>query len=157
MGLGHRGRRSPRRCASPFALWSELTQSTLATRIHGARLATDAPLPDTKAPTLTTRLPESVAVAKNGAFSFSIPVACDEACDVRINVYNANGRGAGYDLRELSLPAGGTATIRLSPSPYDERADVKRERPTRIRILVEAADRAGNLATAAVTARVQRR
>jgi hypothetical protein len=142
---------------TPFALWLEITQSTLAGRIHGVSLASVAPLPDTKPPTLTTRLPDSVAVSRNGAFSFSIPVACDEACDVRVNVYNASGRGAGYDLRELSLPAGGQATVRLSPSPYDERAEVKRQRPKRVRILVEVADRAGNLATAAGTARVQRR
>ncbi len=145
----------------PFILWTEYEQSTLIDRIHGARLVPEAqaPPPDTKAPTLTTRLPESVEVAKSGAFAFSVPVACDEACDVRVDVADPDARPnwPGYDLRELSLPAGGQATVRLSPSPYDERSFVKQARPTRLRIVVEAADRAGNVATAEVTARVQRR
>src|SRR5690242_955197 len=59
----------------PFALWHEFTQSTFAGRVHGARLGTATP--DTTAPTLTTRLPTRVRFAKSGAFSFTIPVACD--------------------------------------------------------------------------------
>jgi hypothetical protein len=141
---------------NPFALWHEFEQSTFTGRIHGAKLA-DAPSTDTTAPTLTARLPESVTVAKSGAFSFSIPVACDEACDVRIDVGPTRPDLPGYDLRELSLPAGGHATVRISPSANDERRFVKAERPTHMHILVQAADRAGNLARAEVTARVQRR
>jgi len=137
----------------PFVLWVEITQSTLEGRVHGARLMPDAPL-DTTPPKLTTKLPDRVDVARNGAFAFRVPVACDEACDVRVDVYNADRQGAGYDLRELSLPAGGRATVRLSPSPYDERTEVRIERPKRMRILVRAADRAGNVASAEGTARV---
>jgi len=140
---------------NPFALWHEFQQSTFAGRIHGVKLGT-AP-PDTTAPTLTTRLPGRVEVARSGAFSLRIPLACDEACDVRIDVYDAHAVQPGYVLRELSLPAGGHTTVRLSPRPEDEREFVKQQRPKRIRILVRAADRAGNLATAAVTARVRRR
>ena len=140
----------------PFVLWVEITQSTLEGRVHGARLVPDVPL-DTTPPKLTAKLPDRVDVARNGAFAFRVPVACDEACDVRVDVYNANGKGARYELRELSLPAGGSATVRLSPSPYDERTEVRLERPKRMQILVRAADRAGNVASASVTARVQRR
>src|SRR3954451_5495695 len=96
-------------------------------------------------------------VAKSGAFSFGIPVACDEACDLRIDVGSTRPDLRGYDLRELSLPAGGHAPVRISPSANDERRFVKAERPTQMHILVQAADRAGNLAKAEVTARVQRR
>jgi len=106
---------------------------------------------------LTTRLPTRVRFAKSGAFSFTIPVACDEACDLRIEVDDVHPDLYGYDLRELSLPAGGRATVRLSPAPYDERRFAKGRRPARIRITVRAADRAGNVAIAAGTARVQRR
>jgi hypothetical protein len=139
----------------PFVLWHEFEQSTFAGRVHGARLG--APSADTTAPTLTTRLPDSVKVANSGAFSFTIPLACDEACDVRIDVGSTRPDLPGYDLRELSLPAGGQATVRIAPSTVDERRNVKAERPARMGITVEAADRAGNLATASVTARVQRR
>ena len=100
---------------NPFALWHEFEQSTFIGRIHGAKLA-DAPSTDMTAPTLIARLPERVTVAKSGAFSFSILVACDEACDVRIDVGPTQPGQPGYDLRELSLPAGGHATVRISPA-----------------------------------------
>jgi len=140
---------------NPYALWHEFEQSTFAGRIHGAKLG--VPLADTTPPALTTRPPKSVKVAKDGAFSFNIRVACDEACDLRVLVGPKRPDMLGYDLRELSLPAGGHATVRIAPSGNDERQAVKDDRPARIRVTVEAADRAGNLATASVTARVQRR
>jgi hypothetical protein len=138
---------------NPFALWHEFEQSTFAGRIHGARLG--APSADTTAPTLTARVPDRVAIAKSGAFSFRIRVACDEACDLRIIVGPRRPDMLGYDLRELSLPAGGQAAVRLAPSGHDERQAVRDDRPTRMRITVEAADRSGNVAVA--TARIQRR
>jgi hypothetical protein len=66
---------------------------------------------------------------EDGAFAFRIPVACDEACDLRVDVYDAK--------------------------PWRRR--LRRHGARLRRILVRAADRAGNVATAAVTARVQRR
>lgn len=138
---------------NPFALWHEFEQSTFAGRVHGARLG--APSADATAPTLTTRVPERVAIARNGAFSFRIRVACDEACDLRITVGPRRPDLLGYDLRELSLPAGGQAAVRIAPSGHDERQAVKDDRPERLPITIEAADRAGNLAV--VTTRIQRR
>ena len=139
----------------PFALWHEFKQSTFAGRVHGARLGERST--DATAPTLTTRVPERVKVANDGAFSFNIRVACDEACDLRVLVGPKRPDMLGYDLRELPLPAGGQATIRIAPSGNDERQAVKDDRPARMPITFEAADRAGNLAITSVTARVQRR
>jgi hypothetical protein len=140
----------------PFALWREVAPSTFASRIHGARLVTDPPPPDTTPPTLTTRLPKTVTVGKNGAFAFIVPFGCDEACDVRVDVADTNPHLLGYDQREFSFPDAAQGAVRLAPSARERRA-VKDQRPTRMRITVEAADRAGNVATASVTARVQRR
>ena len=141
----------------PFALWRELAAYTFASRIHGVRLVADPPPPDTTPPTLTTRLPKTVTVSKSGTFAFTIPVGCDEACDVRVDVADTNPHLLGYDRRELSFPDAAQGAVRLAPSTHDDRQAVKDQRPARMRITVEAADRAGNLATTSVTARVRRR
>ena len=116
----------------PFVLWSEYEQSTLTDRIHGARLVPEAqaPPPDTTAPTLTTRLPESVEVAQDGAFSFSSPSpATRPATSASLAVTDARptdpaSTSGSSRSRPAARPRSGSR-----PRIYDERRFVKRAQP----------------------------
>jgi hypothetical protein len=142
---------------NPFVSWVEASGLSAAGTPRAAVLVPVAlaPPPDTAAPKLETKLPATIRITRTGKLELTIPVRCSEDCDAFIGLAYPADEHEYVLIRARRLRAGVQAHIAVRPASY-ERIGTAAYSETRMRVVVEVADRAGNVARARRTARVRK-
>jgi hypothetical protein len=142
---------------NPFVTWVESSGLSAEGTPRAAVLVPDAlaPAPDTVPPRLETRLPTTIRVTRAGKLELEVPVRCSEDCDALVGLAEPADKTAYVLLRVRRLRAGVRAHIVIRPKSF-ERIGTAAYYKTRMRVDVEVADRAGNVARVHRTVRVHK-
>jgi hypothetical protein len=142
---------------NPLVSWVEATGLTVVGTPRAAILVSDAlaPPPDTTPPRVETKLPTTIRITRAGKLALKIPVRCSEDCDAVVGLADPSDEDAYVLLRVRHLRAGVRGHFVVRPNRV-ERMGTTAYYKTRMRVDVEVADRAGNIARARRTVRVHK-